>query len=128
MNWYIIIAGLIGVFTTIGHFAMGSKQFLRPMLKASFDPVPKKVMHCVFHYVSAYLILSTIALLLIGFNVWPGDGTTALIIFIAANYFVFAVWQIVLAITSEIPRGVVKLFQWVFFILIALFSFLGTCA
>jgi magnesium-transporting ATPase (P-type) len=81
MNWYIIIAGLIGALTTIGHFAMGSKEFLRPMLEASFDPVPKKVMHCVFHYVSAYLILSSIAL-----------------------------------------------FQWVFFILIALFSFLGTCS
>lgn len=32
MNWYITIAGLIGAFTVIGHFAMGSKQFLKPML------------------------------------------------------------------------------------------------
>jgi NifU-like protein involved in Fe-S cluster formation len=34
----VINAGLIGVFTTIGHFAIGSKEFLRPMLEASFDP------------------------------------------------------------------------------------------
>ena len=59
MNWFIIIAGLVCAFTTIGHFSVGSRKFLKPMLKASFDPVPKKVMHCVFHYISAYLILST---------------------------------------------------------------------
>ena len=42
MDWYIIIAGLIAAATTVGHFAVGSKQFLKPMLGASFDPVPKK--------------------------------------------------------------------------------------
>ena len=45
--------------------------------------------------------------------------------FIGANYLVFAVWQIILAAASDIPKGVSKLFQWIFFVLIALFSFLG---
>ncbi|MFC1607548.1 hypothetical protein ACFL47_06210 [Candidatus Latescibacterota bacterium] len=125
MNWFVIIAGLAGAFTTAGHFAVGSKDFLRPMLEAQFDPVPKKVMHCVFHYISAYLILSTIALLGTGFGVIAGDGTTLLVRFIAINYAVFAVWQIVLAATSEIDKGIFKLFQWVFFTIIAVMSWLG---
>ena len=126
MDWYIIIAGLIASATTVGHFAVGSKQFLKPMLGASFDPIPKKVMHCVFHYVSTYLILSAVTLLLIGLNIWSGTGSEAVTIFIAANYAVFAIWQLVLAIASDIPNGIFKLFQWIFFVLIALFSFLGT--
>lgn len=126
MNWYIITAGLVATATTIGHFTVGGKEFLKPMLGASFDPVPKKVMHCVFHYVSTYLILSAVTLLGIGLNFWSGPGTVAVTRFIAANYVVFAAWQIVLAITSGIPKGIFKLFQWVFFVLIALFSFLGT--
>ncbi len=125
MNWYITIAGLIGVLATIGHFTVGTKQFLKPMLEASFDPVPKKVLHCVFHYVSTFMILSTINLLLIGLNVWPALNSMVLIKFIGANYLVFGVWQIILAASSDIPGGVIKLFQWIFFILIALFSFLG---
>ena len=125
MNWYITIAGIIGAFTVIGHFAMGSKQFLKPMLEASFDPIPKKIMHCVFHYVSTYLILSTIMLLMIGLNVWPALNSMIAIKFIGANYLVFAVWQFILAAGSDIPKGAFKLFQWIFFILIALFSFLG---
>ena len=126
MNWFIIIAGLVCAFTTIGHFAVGSKKFLKPMLKASFDPVPKKVMHCVFHYISAYLILSTIALLGIGFGVIAKEGTTILVRFISINFAVFAVWQIALATTSQIQKGILKLFQWVFFITIAVFAWLGT--
>ena len=126
MNWYITIAGLIASATTVGHFAVGGKEFLKPMLGASFDPIPKKVMHCVFHYVSTYLILSAVTLLLIGLNIWSGVGSVAVTQFIAANYVVFAIWQIVLAIASDIPGGIFKLFQWIFFVLIALFSFLGT--
>jgi hypothetical protein len=125
MNWYITIAGLLGAFATIGHFSIGSKRFLKPMLEASIDPVPKKVMHCVFHYVSTFMILSTIMLLMIGLNVWPALNSMIAIKFIGLNYLVFGVWQIILAAASDIPNGVFKLFQWIFFILIALFSFLG---
>jgi len=60
MNAFIIIAGSIALATTVGHFAVGSKQFLKPMLEAEFDAVPKKVMHGVFHYVSAFAIFALI--------------------------------------------------------------------
>ena len=126
MDWYIFIAGLIAVATTVGHFVVGSKEFLKPMLGASFDPISKKVMHCVFHYVSTFLILSAVTLLSIGLGIWSGNGSVAVINFIALNYVIFAFWQKALAITSGIPNGIFKLFQWIFFILIALFSFLGT--
>jgi hypothetical protein len=95
MNWYIVVAGSAALFTTIGHFAIGSKQFLRPMLESSFDPVARKVMHCVFHYISVFLILSTAALLAVGFGVQIGEGTTLLIRFISANFA--ALWQIALS-------------------------------
>lgn len=126
MNWMIVVAGFIGAFTVIGHFFIGSKQFLSPMLESKFDVIPKKVMHCVFHYVSVYLVLSTAALLLVGFGVNLGGDAKVLIRFISANYAAFAIWQITIAITSDIPKGAFKLFQWIFFVMIAFFSFLGT--
>ncbi len=126
MDGYILIAGFFALATVLGHFVVGSKQFLKPMLGASFDPIPKKVMHCVFHYVSTYLILSATALLLIGSGIWSGSGSAAVVIFIALNYVIFAVWQIVLAVKSDISNGLFKLFQWIFFALIALFALIGT--
>ena len=125
MNWLIFISGLAAGFCTLGHFAIGSKQFLKPMLQADFDDVPKKVMHCVFHYISAYLILSTIALIAIGLGCRFHSDTALLVKFIAINYAVFAISQIVIAATSNIPNGVVKLFQWIFFVGIAIFAWIG---
>jgi hypothetical protein len=125
MNWYIFIAGLIATAATVGHVSVGRKKFLKPMLEASFDPIPKKVMHCLYHYVSTFSCLSAVMLLLVGLNIWSGTGTTAVIYFIVINFLVSAILQIVLAVTSDIPNGLFKLFHWIFFILIALFSFLG---
>ena len=126
MNGFIVASGCVALFTTIGHFAIGSRQFLRPMLASSFDPVARKVMHCVFHYISVFLILSTAGLLAVGSGAMTGGGTTLLIRFISLNYAAFAVWQIALATTAGIPNGVFKMFQWVFFVLIAVFGWLGT--
>ncbi len=121
----ILIAGIFSAATTVGHFAVGSKAFLAPMLGAAFEEIPKKVMHCVFHYVSTFLILSAITLLLIGLGVWSGPGAIPVARFIAANFLFFAVWQIALAIGSDIPKALFKLFQWIFFVLVAFFAFVG---
>lgn len=125
MNWYIFIAGLLAGFTTFGHFTMGSKSYLKPMLKADLDIISKKVMHCVFHYVSVYLILSCFVLLGAGIGLKNIDFPTVLLHFIAIHYTAFALVQIVIALTSKIQKSLFKMFQWTFFILIASLTWLG---
>jgi|GEM_PF-432751 hypothetical protein len=121
----IVIAGIVWAMTTIGHFAVGTSQFLDPMLAASFDEVAQKVMHCVFHYVSTYLILSSAALLLIGFGKLRNSGAALMVRFIAVNYAVFGIWQLGLVFSSDIPSAPTKLFQWTFFFIIAACAWLG---
>ena len=125
MNWMILISGLAAGFVNIGHFTVGNKDFLKPMLQADFDDVPKKVMHCVFHYISVYVVLSFIVLIAIGLGFSFGTANALLVKFIAINYFLFAIIQIVIAATSNIPKGVIKLFQWIFFMIIAIFAWIG---
>jgi hypothetical protein len=112
MNWLVLISGLVAAFCTVGHFAIGSKQYLQPMLQASFDDVAKKVMHCVFHYVSVYLVLSTAFLIAVGFGY-------------KFNTDAIAVTQLIIAATSKIPNAVFKMFQWIIFVVIAVFAWLG---
>ena len=126
MNLLILIAAGIALLTTLGHFLIGTRQFLNPMLEAPIDPVAKKQMHCIFHFVSVYFILSTITLLLIGTGLVTGAGAVALTRFIALNYALFAIWQIALARSSKITLGLLKLFQWIFFLLITLLTWIGT--
>jgi hypothetical protein len=125
MNVPILVAGLVAVFITLGHFTIGSKQYLQPMLRASFDGLPKKINHCVFHYVSTYLLLSAIFLLLIGMGYLDGEKTAWLVRFIAVNYGVFALVQIVIAATSGIRNALFKFFQWTLFIFVAVFAWVG---
>ena len=125
MNWMILISGLAAGFVNIGHFTVGNKDFLKPMLQADFDDVPKKVMHCVFHYISVYVVLSFIVLIAIGLGFSFGTANALLVKFIAINYFLFAIIQIVIAAPSNIPNGVIKLFQWVFFMGVAILAWIG---
>ena len=125
MNWAIFVAGLGSGFITLGHFVVGSKQYLKPMLQASFDDVPKRVNHCVFHYISAFLVLSTIFLLLVGAGYNHQGDTSWLIKFISMNYALFAIIQIVIAATSGIQNAIFKLFQWTLFAFVAVFAWVG---
>lgn len=125
MNGLIFIAGIFAGVTTIGHFTMGIKSYLKPMLDAEFDIISKKVMHCVFHYVSVYLILSSLVLLSAGIGLKNVVFPTLLLKFIAINYIAFALFQISIALTSKIQKSLFKMFQWTFFILIAGFILLG---
>ncbi|KKL71479.1 hypothetical protein LCGC14_2094520 [marine sediment metagenome] len=125
MNWFIFIAGIIAAMTVVGHFTVGRKDFLVPLLDSSIDDVPKKVLHCVFHYISAFLVISTLALLAVGAGVKFKSGYTLLVDFIAIHYATFAVIQLVIALRSKIPKPAFKLFQWIFFSLTAIFAWLG---
>ena len=125
MNWLLLISGVLAGFTTVGHFLVGSRNFLHPMLRASFDEVSKKVMHCVFHYISVYLVLSTVVLLLLGLGIDGDMDAIFLVKFIAVQYLLFAAVQLVIAFTSQLDKAIFKLFQWTFFVLIAVFAWLG---
>jgi len=125
MNWPILIAGIGAVFITVGHFTAGSKMYLKPMLQATFDDVAKKVNHCVFHYVSVYLVVSAAFLLLIGIGYANSADNSWLVKLISINYGLFAVVQIVIAATSGIKNAIVKMFQWTLFVFVAVFAWIG---
>jgi len=104
---------------------MGVKQYLTPMLEAQIDQIPKQVMHSAFHCVSVFLLLSTAALLAIGVGAFDEEGTQMLVRFIGTNYALFAVGHIAIAVTSQIRNEMFKMFQWAFFILIAILAWIG---
>ena len=127
MNYYFLAAGIISLSATIGHFVMGTPDFLKPVLKADIDVIPKKVMHGLFHYLSVILILTTITLLLFAFGkTMVFQDINDVPLFIGVMYAGLALVQIIIAISSSIDKGVLKLFQWIFWSLIALFAFLGS--
>ena len=127
MNWFVLAAAILGAMTTIGHFLVGTKEYLVPMLASSIEPVPKKVLQAVFHYVSVFLILSTAALFAVALGTIPAQAGSYLAAFISANYALFAIWELVIAFGSGIERAPLKMFHWIFFVLIAVLAGWGSC-
>jgi len=127
MNYFIFISALIAFVAIIGHFTMGRKDYLKPVLDSDIDLVPKKVMQSLFHYMSVVLVLSTIILLAGSHHSCPMyDYVHNMVRFIGMLFGLFAVTQFIIAATSGVPRGVFKLFQWVFWLLISVFAIVGT--
>jgi hypothetical protein len=125
MNIMVLLAGIIASFATIGHFTMGSKLYLKPFLASDLDAVPKNVILSVFHYISVYQILSSLVLVMIGINFENCMyDPTMLLNFVALNYGLFALVQIVIALTSSVKGGLFKMFQWIFWVLIAVLLFM----
>jgi len=125
MNYFLLAAGAIAAATTLGHFTVGARLYLRPTLEAPLDPVARKIMHCLFHYSSVALILATSTLLYLGYQGGAGSDARLLVLFLSAQFALFGIWQLWITLTSEIQRAPLKLFQWTFFAAISVLALLG---
>ena len=117
----IAIAACLAVLVVIGHFTFGVKWYLKPMIESNIEPIPKATMQCVFHYVSVYLVMSAIALIVIGFGGHCDcNGSKAIVLSTGVNYLLFAAVQIAYAFKNKIPNPLLTMFQWTLFIPIAI--------
>ncbi len=126
MNYFILTSGIFASLATIGHFAIGTKDFLKPVLNSDIDQIPRKVMQSLFHYMSVFMVLTSVVLLAISMGEsLIFENTNDVVKMIGLSYAGFAFIQFIIALTSSIKMGVFKLFQWVFWALIASFSLMG---
>ncbi len=96
------------------------------MLVAKFDDVPKRVMLSVFHCVSVFLVLSTILLIGVGIGFNFGTPANLAVEFIAANFVLYALVQVTLALTLPLASRLTAMFQWVFWLGIGALAWVGT--
>ncbi|WOT03843.1 hypothetical protein [Shewanella youngdeokensis] len=125
MNNYLLAAGLMSFITFIGHLTYGRKHYLKPLLEAELTPNAKVMMHCVFHYVSVFIALSTVVLISSASTVVSSTHSFGMIAFIALNFGLFAIWQIYIGVSSELANPFKSIFQWLVFVLIAGLSICG---
>jgi len=126
MNYLILTSGVLASFATIGHFAIGTKDFLKPVMASNINEIPKKVMQSLFHYMSVFMILTSVILIAIslGQNLLF-ENSTDIVKVIGIIYAGFAIVQFYIALTSSIKNGILKLFQWLFWALIAIFCLIS---
>ena len=82
-------------------------------------------MHCLFHYMSVFIGLSVVVLLSAGIGLFPDILSRPLVGFVAVSYAGFGLTQLFIAWRSDLHRGPLRLFQWMFFAAIAVLALLG---
>ena len=126
MNTYSLIAGIIACMATVGHFTVGVKMYFKPFMNTEMDGVIKGIFQSLFHYVSVFMTLSSFVLIMIGVR---GSGCIfdplLVLGFIGANYFIFGLVQLIGTLSSEVKGAPFKMFQWIFWFLIAAFTFMA---
>jgi hypothetical protein len=126
MDYLILTSGVVATLATIGHFAMGNKVYVKPVMDSNAAEIPKRVMLSAFHYMSVYMVLTVVILL--AFSMGENlvfENPADVLKLIGFSYAGFAGAQLVIALTSPIKMGIFKLFQWIFWALIAVFALLA---
>lgn len=125
MNYFLLTAAIVSLLSVIGHFTMGIKLYMNPVMNSDLDNTPKYVMLSLFHYMSVTMSLSTIVLFMPILKPEMMSIYSNIIFFIGIMYCGFALAQFLVAVFSPIKRGPFQMFQWVFWVLIGVFSLLG---
>ena len=124
MDTLTFIAGLLAAFVVFGHFIMGIRSYLKPMLNADFDQIPKATMQSVFHYISVFLVLAAVGLILSGLEVFTAEETALGVSFIGINYLLFGIVQIFYSVKNKVKNPLIKMFQWTMFLPIGILCLL----
>jgi hypothetical protein len=120
----IYICAYLSVFMLIGHLAAGMKMYLKPMLESNTEEVAKNVMHAVFHYMTIVMLLSAVYLVSFAHNLFP--ISLDIVRFIGIFYLVCGLTQMVMAISTNGMKGLMKMFQWTMFLPIGILAILVT--
>ncbi len=126
MNIFSIIAGAFATIATILHFTVGLNKYLKSILKHEIDESLKIAFRLLFYYFSFFLVLSSFILSMIGIR---GSGCffdpLLVLGFIGGNYLIFGVVHFITVLTCNIKGALIKMYQWILWLVIALFTFLA---
>ncbi len=126
MNYQVLFAGILAAMATFGHFTAGRKLYLKPVMESDLDEIPKRIVLSLFHYMSAFQVMSSIVLLVgCGNKCMMYENVNDVVKFIGICYGLFAIVQFIIGATSPVKNGVLKMFQWMFWAFISTFALLG---
>ncbi|WP_236242091.1 hypothetical protein [Streptomyces sp. CC228A] len=122
MNGWLLAAGGIAAATALVHAAAGGRSVVLPLLGSEVAAEPKRTLHVVWHMVTADLLLSSVALLVLACASAP---STPLVLFIAAQYLAYAAAFLTVTLAADWPRPLLRLPQWMLLLPVGVLALIG---
>ncbi|MFJ7295705.1 hypothetical protein [Streptomyces collinus] len=122
MNGWLFAAGTVAAATALIHIIAGGRDVVRPLLAGPLPAEPTRTLHVVWHFVSADLLLSAAALIVVSLRAEPH---APLVLFIAAQYFAYTAAFLVGTLTAPWTRPLLRLPQWMLLLPIGTLATIG---
>lgn len=125
MNYFLLMAGFISSLLILGHLLFGIKWYLQPMLDSELRKISMYALQSMYHFVSGFLLLSSMALLLLGFGITYNTDPKLLVYFIGDGIILFAIIQVYYAFKHNMKPSLIPSIQWTLYITVGILCFLG---
>lgn len=122
MNGWLFAAGTLAAATALIHVIAGGRDVVRPLLAGRLAAEPKRTLHVVWHFVTADLLLSAAALIVVSLSAEPHNP---LVLFIAAHYFAYTAAFLVGTLAAHWPRPLLRLPQWMLLLPVGILATIG---
>ena len=123
MNFFMLIGGLLALFTAAVHLIGGGREIAKPLLTNEALPEPVKLtMYACWHFVSIFLLISGVVLCTGSFTICFSDQ---IFMAIALMYFIMSGMFLVITIFVTENKGLFTYPQWTLLLPIGIFCTLG---
>lgn len=124
MNAWFLSAGITATGVATIHAIAGSRDVVRPLLAGNLPDEPRRVLHAVWHMVTADLILAAATLIWLALSNRPGRDTIAWLL--AAHFVAYSGVFLVVSLAAGWSRPLLRLPQWMLLLPVAVLVGFGT--
>ncbi|MCH0542361.1 hypothetical protein I3F58_22970 [Streptomyces sp. MUM 203J] len=116
MNGWLMAAGVLATLTALVHLFAGGRDVVRPLLGSALADEPLRTLHAVWHFATADLLFSGVALIALAVRPAPN---APLVLFIAAHFLAYAAVFLVITLRVGWSRPLLRLPQWMLLLPVA---------
>ncbi|WP_251070698.1 hypothetical protein [Streptomyces sp. ISL-96] len=105
------------------HAIAGGRDVVRPLLAGSLPDEPRRVLHAVWHMVTADMVLAAAALIWLALRDRPGSDTIAWLL--AAHFVAYSAVFLAVSLAASWSKPLLRLPQWMLLLPVAVLAAVG---
>jgi hypothetical protein len=123
MNAWFLAAGITAGAVAAIHAVAGGRDVVRPLLAGNLPDEPRRVLHAVWHMVTADLILAATALIWLALGNRSGGDTIAWLL--VAHFLAYSGAFLIVSLATSWSKPLLRLPQWLLLLPVALLAAAG---
>jgi hypothetical protein len=123
MNAWFLAAGITAGAVAAIHAVAGGQDVVRPLLAGNLPGEPRRVLHAVWHMVTADLMLAAVALIWLALGDRPGGDTIAWLL--AAHFVAYSGVFLAVSLAASWSKPLLRLPQWMLLLPVAVLAAAG---